>query len=472
MAEWASELTHVSGISVREGARVCCAHFRPHSTEPGHRFTKGNFPGIKLQESTPMFTRTSKRKREAGEDHSDVRGYVQEGTLEGIPIAFVRQYVVPSPCLSCVFCPVFLKILVSFVYRYISRSKNQVLRLLYSAQQEIRTLRLDSPPPFSLQEEHPSNFALRFDPFDSSDTVIWCGIERIDDLLEIILQYGPPLKKKRGPSPRMSQREVLVLTLVWLWTGLPLSKLLSATPFKDEHSLRDLISTYICDPLSKFADLMVSFPTVFQWDMMRGNLDLPDRTNLRFNIDGTPIETWASSDPIVATENFNHKHQMPSLSFWVLVGMNGRILYTSEINMGNKHDATAWNESGIIQLLERTYPPPLTLAPPLHSPEYEPGLNADKAYPKIDLPNGFHLYVTKTAAPDMPQADMHRHMDASVARHRSVVERSIRQIKKWRVLENLAFVSSTDPIYLQTIIKCIAALVNWRCFTEQGLTSI
>ena len=50
--DWAAELSAVSGIVVKERDLVCCDHFLPHSSPPGHRFGKSTFPGIRHDYAT------------------------------------------------------------------------------------------------------------------------------------------------------------------------------------------------------------------------------------------------------------------------------------------------------------------------------------------------------------------------------------------------------------------------------------
>lgn len=159
------------------------------------------------------------------------------------------------------------------------------------------------------------------------------------------------MRSKKPPQSRrskMSLRESLVLTLVWMWTGLPLSKLLSGSPFQHESGLRYHLRMFIDNYLTPFAEETIQLPSLLQWDMQRGNLELPE-DQLRFNIDGTPFEIWQPTDPKIAMGSFNHKHQMPAVSCWIMTSMNGRIVYISPINTGNTHDATAFNDSGIVR---------------------------------------------------------------------------------------------------------------------------
>jgi hypothetical protein len=357
--------------------------------------------------------------------------------------------------------------------RYRKYSKRQLLKELYFKSQEA------PDPPVDMNV-----FNFSFDVTIQEEALLWCGVEKIDALLAAIEAESPPdLSPKRGPRPLLGSKDILIYTLVWFWTGLTPKKLSSGCAYS-ERGLRQAMENFINHRLVHFASAMVSYPSVIQWIMQRGNMELDNPLDLRFNADGTPLETWSFTDPEIAREGFNMKHQMAAVSLWIMCSPNGRIVRTSNIETGNKHDASAWDESGVVEELESCYPTPLYVAPnkivrsmnsrktvTVKRNAYRPGLNLDKAYPNINIPDGWEIFLTKTAAPDLVP-DPRRHLDPTVAKWRSVVERVIHQIKKWKLLDNIAFVSQCDIAYLGTIVKCIAALVNWRCFTELGLLAI
>jgi hypothetical protein len=149
-----------------------------------------------------------------------------------------------------------------------------------------------------------------------------------------------------------------------------------------------------------------------------------------------------------------------------------------------------WNESNVVDDLNEFYE---------HEDKWNFSIGGDKAYPRIDLPEDWHLFVTMTA--EEPSNDVNnnktndnnknsnsnsnnkktnnntknkstgnetingdekRHKTPNIAKWRGVVERSIGAIKKWKILENEAYLSRVDGIQLSKLLTVICALVNWE----------
>jgi hypothetical protein len=151
----------------------------------------------------------------------------------------------------------------------------------------------------------------------------------------------------------------------------------------------------------------------------------------------------------------------------VIVDPFGHIVFLSKLDIGHKHDATHFNESNAVELMEDFYEldDDLTFC-----------LGGDKAYPNIDLPDGWELYVTMTAEEpnleEQPKSNRkknenvmdvdERHRSPEIAKWRSVVERTIGAIKRWQILSNVDFMSKVDGELLQKLLTVICALVNWE----------
>lgn len=140
--EWADELSCVTGVSVAKGQLVCCRHFNPHSSDPGHRLTKKNFPGIKLEFATPTFTRSLKRICEDKADDTSVGGSIEFGAFAGLPKSFRQRFVPQIPSLA------------PHLVRYHKYSKIQLLKALYRSEEQVREAQkppvLNPWPPFPL----------------------------------------------------------------------------------------------------------------------------------------------------------------------------------------------------------------------------------------------------------------------------------------------------------------------------------
>jgi hypothetical protein len=154
--------------------------------------------------------------------------------------------------------------------------------------------------------------------------------------------------------------------------------------------------------------------------------------------------------------------------FFVIVDPFGHIVFLSKLDIGHKHDATHFNESKAVELLEEFYE---------LEDDWTFCLGGDKAYPNIDLPDGWELFVTMTAEEpnldEQPNSNRKKKnenaMDVEgrtrspeIAKWRSVVERAIGAIKRWQILSNLDFISKVDGALLQKLLTVICALVNWE----------
>jgi hypothetical protein len=151
----------------------------------------------------------------------------------------------------------------------------------------------------------------------------------------------------------------------------------------------------------------------------------------------------------------------------VIVDPYGQIVFLSNLDIGHKHDATHFNESNAVQELQDFYD---------IDDDWTFCLGGDKAYPNIDLPDDWELYVTMTADEPMSSEEAsskrkkngnvmdadERHRSPEIARWRSVVERSIGAIKRWQILANVDYLSKIDGALLHKLLTVICALVNWE----------
>lgn len=201
-----------------------------------------------------------------------------------------------------------------------------------------------------------------------------------------------------------------------------------------------------------------------------------------------------------ARAQHNIKHGCSAYSYFVVVDATGRIVYCSTVEKGSMHDATAWDSAlafppvvmdekladcvprndklSFVAQLQAKYPTPLRLAVTDGDMEletaYQPCISGDKAYPKIDLPSGWHLYVTMTAEHEEVQVestsaesylidgDCRRHKSPEIAQYRSVVERVIGAMKEFKVLMNVALLSQTPVVEIYKFVVVISALVNYN----------
>jgi hypothetical protein len=72
-------------------------------------------------------------------------------------------------------------------------------------------------------------------------------------------------------------------------------------------------------------------------------------------VDGTVLKMWTPSDAKCRRKQHNSKHGFSAWVFFIVVDPSGHIVFLSRVELGNKHDATHWNESGAVELLEEFY---------------------------------------------------------------------------------------------------------------------
>lgn len=130
-------------------------------------------------------------------------------------------------------------------------------------------------------------------------------------------------------------------------------------------------------------------------------------------------------------------------------------------------------EKKLITQLEEQYPKPWTI----DGKDYTLCVGGDKAYPEIDLPSDWHVYVTMTAehqaiesdkSSDQSSAqflinnDNRRHKSPELAKYRAVVERVIGAMKKFKILLNVEYISQIKDDILHKLLYLVAAIVNYN----------
>jgi hypothetical protein len=143
------------------------------------------------------------------------------------------------------------------------------------------------------------------------------------------------------------------------------------------------------ESMYSWASSQIALPSLPVWishssESLRA--DFPNR--LFFFVDGTVLEIFTPGDAKCRRNHYNNKHGYCSWSFFLLVDPFGHIAYVSEVSLGAEHDSTQWNSSDCVAKLQAKYSP---------AKNWTYCLGGDKAYPNINLPDKWHLYVTMTA---------------------------------------------------------------------------
>ncbi len=108
---------------------------------------------------------------------------------------------------------------------------------------------------------------------------------------------------------------------------------------------------------------------------------------LFFFVDGTILKMWTPDEAKLRRAAYNNKHGCFSWSFFIVVDAVGHIVYLSNLELGARHDATAWNMSTVVSELENFYEA---------SEPWVFCIGGDKAYPNIDLPDNWEVSYVKS----------------------------------------------------------------------------
>jgi hypothetical protein len=182
--------------------------------------------------------------------------------------------------------------------------------------------------------------------------------------------------------------EILRYGLLWARQGLS-DQDLGLYLNIDRTTASRLMDNWI-DDMYSWASEQIDFQPLPDWISHTPESLRADFPNCLFYfVDGTVLEIYTPGDAKCRRNHFNNKHGYCSWSFFLVVDAVGHINYVSELNLGADHDATQWNNSDCVQKLEEKYKP---------GKKWKYCLGGDKAYPNIDLPDKWQLYVTMTAS--------------------------------------------------------------------------
>lgn len=467
--EWAAKLSRLSGVSVKINDRVCCRHFKSHDCA---RFGKQKFPGLIEEMATPKHTKLTPRKTGTWKRRRDEIGSAP--TEESLVKKYDKNVYSRS--------------------RYSHWSKKQILKRLVTlelaiigrGEEEPKTSRpridSNSRSPQILDEnelavsadeiesnedtisrelaiEQPRiefqvpdfNIRIELPPVNTFEFNRWCGMRDFGSLLQAVSSFSTGPKR----SDSIPLDKLLALFLVWARMGFSFPNLAAGqgiSPFGLSKAIRSLCK----NELYRFALSQVNMPDIDELVEEHPD-DLLDEygNRLFFFVDGTIIPVHSSRFVLKRKMSFNSKHQTYSTSFWILVSPLGRIHYLSKVDFGNVHDATAWNESNICEVLRENYPAEMR-------GDYTLAIGGDKAYPNIDVPPGFELYITKSGEDAHGSKKPWVKFSPTIAKYRSVVERSIGQIKSWRILSSKPYMSRIPWAFMRKLLLIICALCNFN----------
>lgn len=347
-----------------------------------------------------------------------------------------------------------------------------------------------------------SPIELRATDTRDKNTLYWMGVHNFSAIWKQVSRYFSA--GRRGPPRLYGDAQLFGMFLLWMRQGFSYEHMakISGT---DESVIR-VHFRRIAIALQPWVLEQVYFPDIPAWISQTSekfrSIEI-FKNHVMFFVDGTILKCFSPINPPLRRARWNPKHKTAARAFSILVTEKGEIVWVSEIMSGKVHDRDAWNNSGVAQELRKKYGTQYPQKKPtIDNPILSVG--GDKGYPHIVLPQGWKLYVTKTAITELqanPMAQMddnelvsqsestsseisseqnsatdssdeHKNFDhlpnsdnriftKELAQFRSVVERSFRDVKCWQILGNRYFTSSKRS-RLHRVVRIICAIVNWN----------
>lgn len=303
---------------------------------------------------------------------------------------------------------------------------------------------------------------------DPAVAALWCLTYSGDCHSRLVDELGGRLSE-HGNHKLSSKQRVEVLLYAYA-SGMAHDALARACNVKDGMTGRGvgLMLETVEEELQSWADENVHFLDVGEWvaDSQKVFANEEFGQCLFYMVDGTVVEGPDPRDVIAHSAMFNSKHQICAWVFFIVVSPRGRIMYISDIRAGNTHDKTHYDQSSVNDILKEKY----DLSNVTHDgKKYTVCLCADKAYPNAIVPEHVEKYVTKSAEETLiaeasaagkkrkKQPD-NLHLDPAVAKIRAVVERVIRRMKQWKILDSHHM---REARRVGRVVRIIAALENW-----------
>lgn len=315
----------------------------------------------------------------------------------------------------------------------------------------------------------------------------WCGTQTAALHRKLLDELTPFVKAHKHRL--YSVPKLLEVVLYYLAQGPSLSELATATLYSDWSAVGKMVWG-VLEQLQVWADKNIYFLDIKDWieDSAKPHSHKAYENILFYMVDGTVVETTNTSDIPMARSLHNTKHAIPAYVFFIAVSPRGRIMFVSDIRTGNTHDKTHYNSSNVNEIISNKYGDLNNLV--YQNKKYTIAMGGDKAYVNPIVPDGVHVYVTKSAEetlkadaiadqeqakapgqkrkkreepvlkkkPKKKDANPNNHLDPNIAVHRAVVERMFRRMKEWNILKNRRIVNSGE---LNLVVRFIAAIENW-----------
>jgi hypothetical protein len=313
------------------------------------------------------------------------------------------------------------------------------------------------------------------------DLVFWTGISTILELDSIFIIplldfYTSKTDHSELPKSIIPLEDRVLWVLIFLWSGMSFQCLFNylcssqSCPLKTLNTFIEMLRNTARDLAEALAP-QISFPSFSEWIQMnksKSSEKYQNEKKLIFILDGTSLPIFKPTSHFGSNRGWwvNYKKHH-AWRFFICVTMSGEIVWVSKLFMGNESDHILYSASGLREILKEVYPKE-------NWGDWQLALGGDKGYVFIIPPDDWELILTKSAEKEKEESEQTqlptdgdpqeklrytRILDSEFAISRSVVERTIRLIKRWRKLTNGSiYLKSGDLFYHHLIIiACVYA---------------
>jgi hypothetical protein len=285
---------------------------------------------------------------------------------------------------------------------------------------------------------------------------MWTGLNSAE-LAQLLVEHEPLMERRSGSGGqfKLTPYEEWIVLLVWLRSGFTFSDL------ADMLHVTTATASNIVDrglsALEAWSDSQVYLPTPEAWLASAQSMVLDFPSFLMMFVDGTVLPIFDSHNTRGHRKNWSTKHNQTAFSFWILVQPDGRVAFLSKLYHGSTHDQTMWNRSQVAVTLSEFYNGSTVR---IEGQEYHFAIGGDKAYPNIDVPDGWHVFVTRSGESADNPTSSNFHATPFIAKYRSVVERTIGSIKQFKALLNVVAIS-WSTMRGGRMVKLACGIYNW-----------
>ncbi len=121
-----------------------------------------------------------------------------------------------------------------------------------------------------------------------------------------------------------------------------------------------------------------------------------------------------SLDSVTGLLDWNDNHSCHAFCWFLLTDPRGHIVFSSTVDEGSVGDKVAWENHHMCEVLKENFPTSYFSSEPLI-----PAICGDKAFPRIKVPEWFHVYTTRLKGSKADLKDIRCVIDPGFAPHRT-----------------------------------------------------